>query len=760
MSGKRRSTAIGVNLHIVAVTAKLVDASKPLVENVVYHYDMVFDVPNLSTNLAIATADASLAYSPFDLPSFCLPPHDLNQLRLIHGSCRMPHGNGQDGLSLLNDLINQTAQTPLLRPHQLFMTGDQIYADDVAPSMIIMLSDAADVLLGWQEKLPVPSHFSDLAIGSQASPFMRREMLSDAGFTSEDLDSHLMTLGEYICMYLFVWSDVLWTAQLIPSRQEVILNIRANMGVTTLPPGVLPPKDPIPGDIRDLTEFRRTLPDVRRALANIPSYTIMDDHEITDDWNMTLQICKGMYGNSLGLRIVQNGLVAYALCQHWGNVPEQFEDTGQAPPGLTLLRLLDGGDAAQYEANSPSLRQKVGVHEATAIAAQKAVFHEPNSLIYNYTVVGPSHQVIVTDTRTWRSFPFAEDGAGELLPASQIAAQIGAAPDPGDRALLVVLSTNAPAIEAIRTATRHSTLSNALSHYPDIFEAWELAAEAVPSHPLASRAFDRLMKAISDKLPLVSGERRGPAMLLSGDVHMSFASRLLYKATARYEDPQHSPQPVTAVIAQLVASSFKKQTDDTLYFHANGYASSPHAEFLLHPYKPEGYAGWNLPPGQKKTVGRATYVAGRGTTQVDLDLKGPTTVFLSDHNIIIKGTVTQDYGYTLQYLPAASQGGVSTPSTQIPPIPPGATPAQRKQAIDGFKKAAGGYRTYNSSGATTREIVGINNLCEITFDWGAGPAKKVNHTARWRQPLTQVEIFSTYTVSLDPADLAFPEIKS
>jgi hypothetical protein len=549
---------------------------------------------------------------------------------------------------------------------------------------------------------------------------------------------------------------VLWTAALIPSRQEVILNVRANMGVSTLPAGVLPPKDPIPGDIRDLTEFRRTLPDVRRALANIPIYTIMDDHEITDDWNMTLEICKGVYGTPLGVRMVQNGLVAYALCQHWGNAPEQFEDTGASPPGLSLLRALDGGDAAQYENNSPSHCKRVGVHDATAIAAQKAVFHEPNSLVYNYTVVGPSHQVIVTDTRTWRSFPFAEDEGGELLPASQMAAQIGAAPDPGSRALLIVLSTNAPAIEAIRTATRHSTLSNTLSHYPDIFEAWDLPAEADPKRPLASRAFDRLIKTISDKLPLVNGERRGPAMLLSGDVHMSFASRLLYKATARYEDPQSQPQPATAVIAQLVASSFKKQSDDTLFFHSHGYASSPHAEFLLHRYAPEGYAGWNLAPGQKKTVGRVTYGSGRSTTQTNLDLKGPTTVFLSDPNKPVKGTVAQDYGYTLQYQPAVSEGGVSTPSAQIPPIPAGASPAARKQAIDSFNKAAGGYRTYNTSGVSTREIVGYNNLCEITFNWGAGDAKTVNHTARWREPVSGVEIFSTYAVNLDPA--AIPAI--
>ena len=74
-------------------------------------------------------------------------------------------------------------------------------------------------------------------------------------------------------------------------------------------------------------------------LANIPSYMIFDDHEVTDDWNMTRDTCKALYGHPLGLRVAQNALVAYSLCQHWGNVPEVFEGTG---PGKALLDLLDG----------------------------------------------------------------------------------------------------------------------------------------------------------------------------------------------------------------------------------------------------------------------------------------------------------------------------------------------------------------------------------------------------------------------------------
>ena len=58
--------------------------------------------------------------------------------------------------------------------------------------------------------------------------------------------------------------------------------------------------------------------EVRRALANIPTYMIFDDHDVTDDWNATLDVCRSMYSKPLGLRVMQNALTAYALCQHWG----------------------------------------------------------------------------------------------------------------------------------------------------------------------------------------------------------------------------------------------------------------------------------------------------------------------------------------------------------------------------------------------------------------------------------------------------------
>ena len=43
---------------------------------------------------------------------------------------------------------------PAERPHLLLLTGDQIYADDVAPGLLRLLHDTAAALLDWEETFP------------------------------------------------------------------------------------------------------------------------------------------------------------------------------------------------------------------------------------------------------------------------------------------------------------------------------------------------------------------------------------------------------------------------------------------------------------------------------------------------------------------------------------------------------------------------------------------------------------------------------
>lgn len=768
---------------MLAVTANAIPPPPwELTEGIVYRYELAFNFDDGRTmDLATATDKADLGYPPHTLPSFAFPPKHPNLLRLIQGSCRMPHAEGKDTFPLVDKLIAETASNAFARPHQLLLTGDQIYADDVAASMLIMLTDASDVLLDWKEVLPVPPRYADAGLdtAAQLSPFMRRELLNGVGFTSVDLDAHLLSLGEYLCMYLFVWSDALWTTTTLPLFADVVANVRKNLGVERLPPGVLPPDDSIERHIKALIEFRKTVPEVRRVLANIPSYMTFDDHEVTDDWNMTLDYCRALYREQpgLGLRVVQNALVAYALCQHWGNVPEQFADSTPAPPGLDLLRRLDTTNptaanafdqkAGIYNQNSKPIRSLLGVQEFAAIDKRKAVFHDPNSLQYHFTVEGPGHQVIFTDTRTWRSFPVGGNEPSELVPKDQFIRQIPKTPlnrdSTEDRVLLVVLSTNAPPVGPIRAAARHAGLARAATRHPDVYEAWE-----IPSVP-----FDRLLTTLTDKLDVDASGHHGRVILLSGDVHTSFASRLVYRATVRFED-QKPPKRATAVFAQLVASSFKKQTGDTVGFHRKGYRYAPLAARALGfipLHQPEGYVGWNVAPDSGLSVGKKFSRVGKPGEGLERQspLTLPTVPLQSEDSrnpFDVELSRTPDYRYRLDYLIASrDEKAVERPS--IRPIGAGETPAQRKEAAKDFNTATAHYRRYNRGVGDKQDLVGVNNFGEITFEWGSGDNKKVNHMLRWHDPEEPPFVIrTTYTVSLNPNDadssgkLNFPDIKA
>jgi hypothetical protein len=753
LEGTRPCIQIGTNLFITAVTAKLKPGQNPLVEGEIYEYDLEFAIGGSTKTLSTVSNSAVLTYGSFTRPTFCLPPKDVGQLRLIQGSCRIPHGNGIDAFPIVHGLITATSELPQFRPHQLLLNGDQIYADDVAPSMLIMLTEAASVLLGWHEKLPLPSAFAGPDIGNKLPPFMRRPMLEHIGFTSEDLTSHLLTLGEYLCMYLFVWSDVLWPTTL-PSFADVRDELLEKMQTPHFRIHSLPIEDDIKSNVHSLESFRKGLKDIRRVLANIPSYMMFDDHEVTDDWNMTLDVCAALYGNETGKRVVQNGLAAYALCQHWGNVPEQFEDTNPVPPGQTLLRLLDGGDAATYDGNSKSIRRAVGMQDFADIKQKKAVFHDPKSLTYNYTIEGDGHQIIVTDSRTWRTFPGDSDDGGVLIPPGQLETQIAKAKPPtAGRLLLVVLSTNAPPVVPIRIATEKSWTSNKGAHFPDIYEAWEIP----------SRSTDRLYKAITERLPTVNGVLKGEAILLSGDVHTSFASRLLFEGKTRSEDPQNQPKPVQAVFAQLVASSLRKETDKTIGFHRGGYGYSPwYGRIFIPKILPEGFSGWNLPHGTKKKVGEETFVAGTNVGTASKKITGPTTIANSrtwntrqiQH---FRFTVEPDYFYRLDYLSAATEAQVPIPQVS-PIVTPGTTAAQRKQIAEEYRKTSTAYLVASKTNITSRQVIGVNNVCEMTLEWPNSSARKVNHTVHWFEQ--NGKITSTkYVVSFDPADPAFPLLK-
>lgn len=759
--GSLNTCAVGRNLHIVAVTAnQFIAGVTKLDPEKIYTYDIAFTIigatkfkaqQNLieATNPPGATSNLLLlGYGVNGLPSFCLPPTDVNKLRLIHGSCRHPNGTGgKDALALLSGLISETANDPLLRPHQLFLTGDQIYADDVAPGLLMLLTSAADQLLGWQELLNPPQ--PPPRPGNQLLPYMRTAISKAIGLTSDAASSHLYTLGEYICMYLFVWADVLWTADDLPNRRTVsqaLLDLPASPDNQTTYALMNAAYAHVDDENTAVRNFRATLADVRKALANIPTYMILDDHEITDDFHLHRRFCENVYGSMMGPQVIRNGLVAYALCQHWGNDPASF--IGAATPGGKLLAQLNNGNASTYLGRSSEISRLVGVNPLDKLRAPPeapvgketkgifAVYHDLDALKWNYVVDFPTHQVIVTDSRTWRAFPNGDDEAGELMTKDQIQKQIvSAAPETGDKPLFVVLSTNAPPSPIIRFGERNPWIARRQAAQldndpePDLWDSWEL-----PSPPL-----ERLFAALSERVPLKGKVRRGSAILLSGDVHSSSASRLLFSGAARFEDV--TAQPVHMVIAQLISSSLRNQTDKTLKQDKKGYNYwQPGTDHTI------AYVGWNLGKDVEQLIAQSPAING---IHFDQKQKGPGARGPKELDFPV---VRQpDYAYRLDLLGVTQERVIPDFAKQA--VPAGATPAA---AAEKFKQVSANYRGFVASEHPTHEMIGRNNLSEVNLEWDKATEanRKVFQTVRWVGSGGRV-ILSRYVVSLNPDDASY-----
>lgn len=173
--------------------------------------DNVFDAEGnpISGSLA-GHLHAALGYGEGDLPSFATPPPELTELRLVHYSCRRPHERGPDALRFVDQLIEEDPRDATARPHLLFMTGDQIYADDVAMPLLPLLTELGQELLGTiKETISGDSGPIEITQANLPAGFRGGFIVDRAGLTS-GTHSHLLSFGEYAAMYLAVWCNLFW----------------------------------------------------------------------------------------------------------------------------------------------------------------------------------------------------------------------------------------------------------------------------------------------------------------------------------------------------------------------------------------------------------------------------------------------------------------------------------------------------------------------------------------------------------------------
>ncbi|MBA2286982.1 MAG: hypothetical protein H0W02_16030 [Ktedonobacteraceae bacterium] len=576
--GTRQSVRLGDHLHILAVTAHT-GAGAPLSWGKLYYYDLFFQRQDRTASAGTADAETTahlatpgilstgpaqddplhlLVYPGHPLPSFVLPPEDLNLLRVVHGSCRKPHGSGCEMLSALDTILASAIQQERDRPQQLFLTGDQIYADDVAAPLLFALIDAGHFLFTGNEEevLPVVS-----VPARTLGPGTRGTLVhSHAMLTSTTPHNHLLALSEYIAMYLFVWSDVLWPGDL-PDAQEIWAAYPQ-----ARPSGNQSEKQEAVYIVQaeQLNTFRAALPQVRRALAHIATYTICDDHDVTDDWFLDGAWCQQVLASALGRQIVRNGLLAYALFQGWGNTPQQFEEAN----GVALLDAVDTWRGAAADARVDMIEELLGL--PAAFSGSGTLTHSARALHWYHTYEGPRYQVILMDTRTQRFYRSPHDFPG-LLSSDAVHVQIVPATCRNAEVTIIVSATPVLGVDFIESIQvwSHTFVKE---NYAYDCEAWALEWQS----------FQHFLKTVSALKRVV---------FLSGDVHYAFGSSM------EYWDQQTQ---ASAKFVDYTSSSFSNEGAGAhIAMLAIGY---PHLQHLLrHQGTPTmDFFAWDISPSDRQ----------------------------------------------------------------------------------------------------------------------------------------------------------------
>jgi hypothetical protein len=484
-------------VHLIEVTAS--EGGFPT--DTLLAYDLALEgdhgVSNLG-DLGLLEGAGRITLGSAALPTFFVPSNEVAR-NLMHGSCRQLHGGGEDAFLSAEETLVQAADDIDARPSVLFLTGDQIYADDVAAPLIGHIRSLAKALMGHEDATSIPGiDLDEVALNGRAEIMTER-----VGFTSEKADNHLMSFGEWAAMYVTSWSPDVWPASL-PEAEQLVPG--TNNGRVS----AVRARRKAESQRKSLKRALVALPSVRRVLANVPTYMIFDDHDVTDDWNITGEWFENARTNPTGRRVISNALAAYWAFQGWGNHPDE-SDRG--------------------------LREEISGFFQGSLDGDR--FDESMWSFDRWSYTAPlDPPTIVLDTRTQRHYDSPEAGARlinaeELKRVAKLASEAGH--EPGSRLMLV---SPVPVFGFEFQEKRQKYLVGTLGPYEIDFEAWHSNIQGLVD-------FMRLL--VEELYP-------DPCIILSGDVH--------YGVNAESSFTIHDRE---LAVIQLVSSGFK---------HANLFAKT------------------------------------------------------------------------------------------------------------------------------------------------------------------------------------------
>lgn len=435
-----------------------------------------------------------------------------------------------------------------------------------------------------------PAHF----------PAGRRFLLTtvEAQMTTVDGIAHLFAFGEFAAMYLSVWSNACWpaappadadiTTPLWPARLPTFVDAPLNAretrgGDDPASPfrhyGALRPPEP---DSRSEAEkaaelaahlaayharlaahrelmltFERGLAKVRRTLANVPTYMIFDDHDVTDDWNLNPMWIDRVMNTSLGVSMARNALVSYALFQDWGNDPRKWKRPEYRAFLDNAARMFPAGAVQGPDsAVADALDAALGFGLVGQEGLDGSVGPVDPPIKWHFSVPGPKHLAVALDNRTRRSF-VSRNGppgnvAGGLDPLAPTPLAEAIPPGPfgdGKEVLLVIapLQVFGPPILDEFVAPAAYRAFDAKDFADKLDPALASGARGMAgTNPDAIEAWAFDLKTFEALLRRLEPYRR--VVLLSGDVHYSASNVMSYWKRG-------TPEP--ARLVQFTSSGFK-----------------------------------------------------------------------------------------------------------------------------------------------------------------------------------------------------------
>ncbi|MGB1301633.1 MAG: metallophosphatase, partial [Pseudoalteromonas tetraodonis] len=272
---EQNSVRLGEHLFLQFIVIKPINSQFP--RDILLQYQLFFDDSPVDLS--------AFSFNDGALPAFVIPKR-LTQI--LHGSCRNAHHPAKDSLVSSSQWQATQRSNNQQGAQLLLLSGDQVYADDVAGPMLLAIHQLIKQLGIYKEQplaLDLPDDISQQLYGRHhllpTTSWKKRSKLGigywlkkdEPHFSSVKAYNHLIHFEEFVALYLLNFSSTAWQYVDLSKLNYSGGNEKSQALFST--------------EKATLIDYAKGLAEVERLCANVSTLMMFDDHDVTDDWNLT-----------------------------------------------------------------------------------------------------------------------------------------------------------------------------------------------------------------------------------------------------------------------------------------------------------------------------------------------------------------------------------------------------------------------------------------------------------------------------------------